>query len=439
VLGRKAKDELKRIKFCYGLGRVDTNRRSGVVKSNQDAVMAEPVDLPSERLDPLDPPPALSRLREQALVSPLRFPDGSLGWLVTGYSLGRTLLVDPRFSVGSVSMPLGDPEVVTETDRIEKSMPENAGVLISLDPPQHTRIRRAAASYFTVRAVSELEEAIERIVSGRLDAMEKAGSPVDLVPTFALPISSFSICEMLGVPHGDREQFERPSAVLADPHADLEEKRAALEDFSVYCRQVVAEKRAAPGEDLLSDLILKGELTEDEIVGLARQLFEAGHETTATQLALSVFTLLCERSRWESLREDPARIETAVDELLRYLSILQMGTFSRTALEDVELGDVVIKQGEKAIVSIPAANRDPEKFSNPEELDLARSATGHLAFGHGKHMCIGQHLARLEMRVGLRGLLKRFPELDMGVPVEEVRFLGGEHQLYGVEALPVVW
>lgn len=409
------------------------------MKSNQDSLVAEPIDLPCERVDPLDPPPVLRELREGAPVSRLRFSDGQIGWMVTGYALGRTLLVDPRFSVGTFVMPLGDPEVVAETDRIERGMPENAGVLIALDPPQHTRIRRAAAGYFTVRAVSALEESIERIVAERLDAMEQAGPPVDLVPALALPLSSFTICDMLGVPHADRERFERPSAVLADPGADATEKRAALVDFSDYCRRVVAAKRVTPGDDLLSDLIAKDELTEDEIVGLARQLFEAGHETTATQLALSVYTLLSERSRWEGLREDPAQIETAVDELLRYLSILQMGTFSRTATEEVELGDVVVKQGEKVVVSIPAANRDPEKFADPEELDLARHAGGHLAFGHGKHMCIGQHLARLELKVGLRRLLERFPDLDLAVPAQEIHFVGGEHQLYGVEALPVAW
>ncbi len=409
------------------------------MKSNQDMVMDEPIDLPSERVDPLDPPPALRALRERGPICRLRFSDGQSGWLVTGHALGRSLLVDGRFNVGTFVQPLGDAEVIAETDRIERSMPEQAGVLIALDPPQHTRIRRAAASYFTVRAVTAREEDIAKIVAGRLDAMEAAGSPVDLVATFALPLSSFTICEVLGVPHGDRDRFERPSAVLADPRADAQEKRAALEDFSAYCRQVVANKRVSPSDDLLSDLISGGELTEDEIVGLARQLFEAGHETTATQLALSVFTLLRDRSDWESLREDPTRIEAAVEELLRYLSILQMGTFSRTATEDVELGDAVVRAGEKVVVSIPAANRDPEKFSDPDRLDLARNAAGHLAFGHGKHMCIGQHLARLELKVGLRGLLERFPGLDLAVPAEEIRFVDGECQLYGVESLPVAW
>lgn len=409
------------------------------MSSNNDALAAEPVVYPTERKDPLDPPPALLELRERAPAWRLRFADGQLGWLVTEYALGRALLVDSRFSVANFMQPLGDPEVVAELDGIERGMPEIDGVLIALDPPQHTKIRRAAAGYFTVRSVSEQEATIARIVEERLEAMAAAGSPVDLVPTFALPLSSFSICDMLGVPHADRERFERPSAVLADPRASADQKRAALVDFSDYCRQVVAQKRESPSDDLLSDLIAGGELNEDEIVGLARQLFEAGHETTAAMLALSVFALLCERSRWEHLREDPARIEGAVEELLRYLSILQMGTFSRTATEDVDLGELVVKEGEKVVVSIPAANRDPEKFFEPEKLDLDRNAAGHLAFGHGKHMCIGQHLARLELRVALRGLLERFPDLDLAVPVEQIHFHGGEHMLLGVEALPVAW
>lgn len=409
------------------------------MRSNQDLVVADPIDLPSKRVDPLDPPPALRALRERDPICRLRFSDGQSGWLVTGHSLGRTILVDGRFSVGTFVQPLGDPEVIAETDRIERAMPEQAGVLIALDPPQHTRIRRSAAGYFTVRSVAAREGDIARIVSERLDAMEQDGSPVDLVSTFALPLSSFTICEVLGVPHADRDRFERPSAVLADPRADTDEKRTALVEFSSYCRQVVAKKRTSPTDDLLSDLIQKGELTEDEIVGLARQLFEAGHETTATQLTLSVFTLLRERSEWTGLREDPARIDSAVEELLRYLSILQMGTFSRTATEDVDLGEVTVKKGEKLIVSIPAANRDPEKFTDPDRLDLDRNAGGHLAFGHGRHMCFGQHLARAELKVGLRGLLERFPDLDLAVPVTEIRFVAGDSQLYGVETLPVAW
>jgi cytochrome P450 len=402
-------------------------------------VVAEPIDLPSERADPLDPPPALRALREAEPICRLRFSDGQSGWLVTGHSLGRSVLVDGRFSVGTFVQPLGDADVIAETDRIERAMPEHAGVLIALDPPQHTRIRRAAAGYFTVRSVTDREGDIAKIVAERLDAMEEAGSPVDLVTTFALPLSSFTICEVLGVPHEDRERFERPSAVLADPRADAAEKRAALVDFSAYCRQVVAKKRTSPSDDLLSDLIQKGELNEDEIVGLARQLFEAGHETSATQLALSVYTLLRERSGWEALRADPERIGTAVEELLRYLSILQMGTFSRTATEDVDLGDVTVRRGEKLVVSIPAANRDPEKFDDPERLDLDRNAVGHVAFGHGKHMCIGQHLARAELKLGLQGLLERFPDLELAVPASEIRFAAGECQLYGVETLPVAW
>jgi cytochrome P450 len=227
--------------------------------------------------------------------------------------------------------------------------------------------------------------------------------------------------------------------VIGDPHARADEKRTALADFSSYCREVVAEKRRSPVADVLSDLVRKDELTEDEIVGLALQLFQAGHETTASMLALGVFTLLSERDRWNGLCSDSSQLGNAVDELLRYLSIFQVGSLSRTAREDVELGGVLVKQGESVVVSLAVANRDPEKFGDPDALALSRDAVGHLAFGHGRHMCIGQHLARLELKIGLRGLVDRFPNLNLAVPANEILFYGGEHPLYGVEALPVAW
>lgn len=397
------------------------------------------VEHPSTRVDPLDPPPALTALAEQAPIARMRFSDGQVGWLVTGYALGRSVLVDNRFQVDPVVLPLGDAEMIAEIDRVERSTPEWEGVLIMLHPPQHTKIRRVAAKHFTVRAIRAQQPAIERIVAERLDEMAAAGAPVDLVTQFAFPVTSCSICELLGVPHSDRERFERPSAVLADPHLSAAEKRAALESFYDYCRRVVAEKRAAPRDDILSALAQEEELSEAEIVGLARQLFEAGHETTAAQISLSVIALLRDRARWDALRADPAKLEGAVDELLRYLSILQMGTFARTATEDVELDGVVIRRGEKVVVSIPAANRDPEKFPGGDRLDLDRDAAGHLAFGHGRHMCIGQHLARLELEVALRGLIERFPTLRVAVPFDELRYHSGEHQLYSVESLPVAW
>ncbi|WP_320669007.1 cytochrome P450 [Patulibacter defluvii] len=399
----------------------------------------EPIELPSARSDPLEPPAALAALRERSPVCRLRFADGQVGWLVTGYALGRALLVDARFRVADGVLPLGDHAVLAEIERIEQAMPESAGVLIGLDPPQHTRVRRAAARHFTVRAVRERAAAIERIVAERLDAMVAAGPPADLFTAFALPLASGSICAMLGVPDGDRERFERPSAVLVDPRADAAAKRRALAAFSAYCRQVTAAKRAQPGDDLLSAIVAAGELDEAEIAGLARQLFEAGHETTASMLAVGVFALLRERSRWQALRADPTLVDGAVDELLRYLSIVQLGSFSRTASEDVALGAVTVRAGEKVVVSLPAANRDPERFPDPDLLDLGRDAAGHLAFGHGRHVCIGQHLARLELRIGLRRLLERLPGLALDVPAEQVRFHGGEHLLLGVAALPVRW
>jgi cytochrome P450 len=398
-----------------------------------------PVELPTTRTHLFDPAPELSTLREQRPLCRLRYPDGHVGWLVTSYALARQLLLDPRFTVRKIRSPVGDPATMTAFYDAMGDLPEFDGILMEHDPPQHTRIRRALAGYFTVRGIGEHRASIERIVAGRLDAMEAAGQPVDLMETFALPVSSFTICEILGAPWSDRERFERPSVVLQDPHASPAEKRAAMCAFMSYCRDVIAQKRAEPAGDLLSDLVVRGELTDAEIAGVAFQLFAAGHETTSNMIALSTFALLCRRDRWETLRADPSRVDAAVEQLLRYLTILQVGAFTRTALEEVELGGVRIQVGESVTVSLAAANRDPEKFSDPDELDLSDDAAGHVAFGYGRHMCLGQHLARLEMKIALPGLTRRFPTLRLAVPAEEVSFSDGEHLLYGIHTLPVGW
>jgi cytochrome P450 len=398
-----------------------------------------PVEFPKDRLDPLEPPPELNALREERPLCRMRYPDGHAGWLVTGYALARSVLVDPRFTVGVYRMPVGDPVADSELHDATMSRPEGAGILIFQDSPQHTRIRRALAGYFTVRRVGEHREAIERIIDERLDSMERVGKPLDLLENFALPIPSMAICEMLGAAPDDRDAFEQPSAVMVDPEASAEDRIAAIEEFFTFCRGLVAEKRAAPGDDLLSHLVLGGELSTDEIVGAAQILFEGGHATTASMFSQIVFALLRERSEWEGLMAEPAKIPNLVEEFLRYVTILPAGAFARTATEDLELEGVQIKAGESVSVSLAAANRDPEKFDHPDDLDLSRDTTGHVGFGHGKHMCIGQHLARLELTLALAALMRRFPALELAVPAEEVEFLSGEHIISGVHTLQVTW
>ena len=394
-----------------------------------------PVELPTGMDGLFDPHPELGALRERRPLCPLRYPDGHVGWLVTGHALGRAVLGDPRFSQRPPRLAVGDAGLMEALE----SGPESGGDILFMDPPEHTRLRRLQSAYFTVRSIGARREAVEAIVAGRLDEMERAGPPVDLVEMFALPVASMTICELLGVPPGDGERFLRPSAVLmAGAETTADEKKAAMAEFYVYVRGVLMEKRAQPGNDLLTELVATGELTDDELTGLAFVLFAAGHDTTASMLALSTFFLLQDRSRWDALRADPSSVDRTTEELLRYLTITPAGIMSRTALEDVELDGCVIRAGQSVTVHTGAANRDPERFDDPDRFDPARDATGHLSFAHGRHMCLGQHVARLELRVGLEGLVRRFPMLRLAVPVDEVAMRDGIVR-YGVDELPVEW
>jgi cytochrome P450 len=394
------------------------------------------IEYPTERTSRFDPAPELSTLREQRPMCPLRFPDGHVGWLATSYAASRAVLVDPRFSILPPRVPVdigGLLEAIT-------TGPESSGDMLLMDPPEHTRLRRLHTSSFTVRRVREHQGAIERIIREHLDAMAQARPPVDLVRSFALPVPAMAVCEILGVPPADHERFEAPTQVLmSGPDTSPEQKLAAMDAFYEYGRSVIAQKREHPGNDLLSELTASGELNDDELAGVAFFLFGAGHETTATALALSTFFLLEERDRWTTLVERPDLISGAVDELLRFLTIHQTGVLARTAREDVEIDGVTLKAGQSVAVSLAAANRDPARFVDPDRFDPSRDASGHFAFSFGRHLCLGQHLARLELELALIGLTSRFPSLRLAVPAEEVALRSGTHPLYGVEQLLVAW
>lgn len=398
-----------------------------------------PVALPTARTHPFDPAPELAALREQSPLCRMRYPDGHVGWLVTSYELARKLLVDARFSMKPFRPPVGDPAKTAEVQEVEGAREEATGALILLDPPRHTKIRRLQAGYFTVQRMREHRAGIERIVEGCLDEMERHGPPVDFVEAFAAPVPGLAICAILGVPGEDRARFERPTQIAEDPRSTAEEQLAANDEFRDYAHEVIRSKRARPGDDLLSELTQTSDLSDAELAGVALQLFGAGHETTVSMLALGALVLLSDRGRWERLCDDPSLVGGAVEELLRYLTIVQVGAFTRTATEDVELDGAVIKAGEGVTVSLSAANRDPAKFADPDLFDLARDAAGHLAFGHGRHICLGQHFARLEMEVALLALTRRFPTLRLAAAPDQVPMHPPEQFLSGVHELPVTW
>ncbi|MFL6121480.1 cytochrome P450 [Actinophytocola sp.] len=379
---------------------------------------------------PFDPPEELGRLRAQGGLNRMVYPDGHVGWLVTGHALARAVAGDTRFSSRYELMHIPFPgSGVTEVP------PAAAGDLTGVDPPEHTRYRKLLTGRFTVRRMRLLTERVEQITAEHLAAMVAQGPPVDLVEAFAHPVPAMTICELLGVPYADRAFFTEQVAAMSTPELDLEAQSVAYLAIGEYVGGLIAAKRAHPTDDLLGDLTAT-DLTDAELAGLGTFLLGAGLDTTANMLALGTFALLRNPEQLAALRADPGIADQAVEELLRYLSIAHTGV--RVALADVELDGQVIRAGESVTVSIQAANRDPAKFPDPDILDLRRHATGHLSFGHGIHQCLGQQLARVEMRVAFPALVTRFPTLRLAVPPEEVP-MRSTINIDGVYRLPVTW
>ncbi|SDW63083.1 Cytochrome P450 [Saccharopolyspora shandongensis] len=396
-----------------------------------------PQGLPMERnAGPFDPPREISLLREARPVSPMLFPDGHEGWLVTGYEAVRQLMADTRFSsrqdIGVIHVPYETPGMPAATE----PSPQMPGLFIAMDPPDHTRLRRKLTGAFTVKRMRMLEEQIIAVTERQLDELARLTPPVDLVKEFALPVPSLVICELLGVPYADRENFQVNSAQFMVRDQTLEQKVVAIGAMNAYLAELVTQKRADPGDDILSDLARHDDLTIEELTGAAFLLLLAGHETTANMLSLGTFALLEHPEQLAELRANPDLLPDAVEELMRYLSVADI--FFRYATEDIELGGETIPAGSTVVVSLLAANRDPQRFDNPDTLDVHRKARGHLSFGHGIHQCLGQQLARIEMRAGFDGLLRRFPTLELAVPADEVE-LKTDMNIYGVHELPVTW
>ncbi|WP_044989035.1 cytochrome P450 [Sorangium cellulosum] len=379
---------------------------------------------------PFDPPNELRQAREHGPISRYPFPGGYEGWLITGYDLVRSVLADSRFSSRKELMrhpliDLGDMKIP----------PAPPGEFLLMDEPEHGRYRKLLTGKFTVRRMQLLTERVEQVTTEHLDAMEKAGPPVDLVTAFAKPIPTIMICDLLGVPYETRDSFqEHVDAIFSG--VSKQDQVAGYVATQQYIAQLVAAKRANPTDDVLSDLT-DTDLTDEELMGVGLLLLAAGIDTTANMLALGTFALLSNPAQWATLRARPEIADLAVEELLRYLSVAK--TFQRTALEDVELGGQTIKAGTTVILSYNTANRDPERFDNPHALDIRRQAIGHLAFGHGIHVCLGQQLARIEMRVALPALVQRFPTLRLDVAAEDVDLRPETADIFGVNSLPVTW
>jgi cytochrome P450 len=411
--------------------------------------------LPAEVLErrpqcPFDPPPGLRERRGAGAVQPLGLLNGARAYLVTGFEEARAVLADPRFSADKVRyreatglQPHEVAEMAAAAERGEPIAPavqtREDGMFVFMDPPEHTRLRRLLTGQFTVRRMKALESRVTEIAVEHIEAMRAAGTAADLVPAYALPLPSLVICELLGVDYGDRATFQENTSVALNADASDEDRADAGAQLHGFIAGLVAAKRAAPGDDILSGLIHEADppLTDAQLVDVALVLLGAGHETTANMLALGALALLENPDQLAALRADPGLIDGTVEELLRFLSIVQLGV-TRVAKENVTIAGVEVPAGATVVIATPEANRDPRHWTDPDRLDLHRERAPHLAFGHGIHQCLGQQLARIEMRVGFAELVARLPQLRLAVPAAQVP-LRNDMLIFGVHALPVTW
>jgi hypothetical protein len=387
--------------------------------------------MPRDGKCPFDPPP---RLRQVAPVSRVRIWDGSEPWLVTEYRWVRALLADPRVSAQATR-----PGYPFSTAALAASARQN-NTFMSMDDPEHAVYRRMLTSYFSFRRAERLRPRIQRMADELIDAMLAGGRAADLVSEFAMPLPSMVICELLGVPYAERDRFQRLAKTSVSTVSTAEESLAAAGEMMELIGETVARKQSRPGEDILSHLVSEGRLTAKEITVVGRVLLLAGHETTANMISLGTAALLAYPEQLEQIRDsdDPALIAGAVEELLRYLTVVHHGR-RRVAKKDIDVDGLVIRAGEGLILAIESANRDPRAFDgDPDVLDIHRNPRHHLAFAFGRHQCLAQTLARVELQVVCSTLFRRIPTLALATPVEDLPYKH-DMRIYGVHSLPVTW
>jgi cytochrome P450 len=311
-----------------------------------------------------------------------------------------------------------------------------------MDGEDHARARKAIAADFTYRRAEALRPRIQQITDGFIDAMLDAGPPADLVQALALPVPSLVSCDHLGVPYSDHAYFQDLALKLLQQGTTDEERVAVVGELRGYLGKLVASKEKSPGDDIISDQIRKhvGKLSDvdrEDLVGLGFLLLIAGHETTANMISLGVVALLENPDQLARIKADPSKIPGAVQELLRYFTIVETVT-GRVATADIEVGGVLIRAGDGVIVSGAAADRDDTLFPDPDRLDISRDARPHLAFGYGPHRCLGDNLATVELQVVYETLFRRIPNIQLTMPYDELPYKY-DANFYGLYELPVTW
>ena len=392
---------------------------------------------PRDAKCPFDPPPALTALRETGEMVRVRSADGLNPWLITGYHDGRAALASDAFSADPTK-----PGWSEKSDAFRATLAKDKN-LRTMDDPEHARQKRMLVQEFTIKRLSAMQPAIKEIVDGKIAALLAGPKPVDLVKEYTFQVPIVVICELLGVPYEDSEFFaERSEKAIGD--STYEEALQAGNDLKDYVVDLVARREREPDSGLISRIIdqhvRSGNMTTQELIDTVRLLIIAGFETTANQLGMSLLVLMQNPEALREIREtdDEDLINNAVEELLRYLSIVHLGR-RRVAVREVEVAGRTIRPAEPIIVAANTGDRDPAVFADPDVLDIHRpNAKAHVAFGYGIHQCLGQHLSRMELRYAIPALLRAMPSLRLAVPFEELKFKEGA-TVYGVATLPVEW
>lgn len=398
---------------------------------------AHPALFPMPRACPYDPPPELARLQRQAPVSQVRIWNGSTPWLLTRYDDVRAALADPRVSA--------DPRRpgYPHTSSGAAAQQQRTRMFIEMDDPEHAAQRRLVAGDFTLKRMRALWPRIQQLTDELLDALLEGPNPTDLVAAFALPLPLLVICELLGVPYGDRDFLKESSTAMVSHSSTPDQVLAATDDMLTYLGELTREKCQSPTDDLLSRLAVEqlrpGLLDAEQIASLGQLLLVAGHETTANMIALGTLALLERPEQFARIgnSDTPQAAAGAVEELLRYFSVLHSGR-RLVALTDLEIGGQCISSGQGIIAALDIANRDQTVFPNADTLDLDRDARRHLAFGHGVHQCLGQSLTRIELQIAYHTLARRIPTLTLAADAQDLQFREDTIAL-GVCELPVSW
>ena len=389
-----------------------------------------------------NPYPTYAQLRWTAPVHRVAMPDGRNMWLVTRYDDAVAVFRDERFVKDWRSVMT--PEQLAQMPPMPEVTKPLSRNMLDTDPPDHERLRALVSKAFTPRLIERMRPRIQEIADALLDAVEDKGE-IDLIDDYAFPLPITVIAELLGVPTEDQNRFREWSDAAVSGNATQEYVEKILiphmQAFTDYLRAMLEEKRKNPRDDLISALVQAEEagdkLSEDELLGMVFLLLIAGHETTVNLIGNGMLALLQHPDQLQKLKDDPSLIKPAIEELLRYDGPVETST-ERFAREDVAIGQTVIPKGEMVMVVIAAADHDPQRFPDPDTLDITRTDNRHLAFGKGIHFCLGAPLARMEGQIAISTLLRRMPNLRLKDSPETLTWRPGL-VLRGLKALPVTF